>query len=102
MIAVNIGKHGDWITVSATGHAGYAEAGQDIVCASVSALMLALHSWLANGGAETKAAFREPGNAYLTFRCSKRSEAVARMILCGVASIQAEYPGFVKLDAEEF
>jgi uncharacterized protein YsxB (DUF464 family) len=35
----------DDLTVSAVGHAGYAEEGQDILCSSISTLMLALGSY---------------------------------------------------------
>ena len=41
MIRVNVEKkHGEYRRVSIDGHAGYAEAGQDIVCAAVSALVI--------------------------------------------------------------
>ena len=41
MISVVITKHNEnYISVALNGHAGYADAGQDIVCAAVSALVI--------------------------------------------------------------
>ena len=51
MIKVNYteldGPYGPAMRLEAAGHAGYAPAGQDIVCAGVSTLMQALVSLLA-------------------------------------------------------
>ena len=58
MIKVNYteldGPYGPAMRLEAAGHAGYAPAGQDIVCAGVSTLMQALVSLLA--GEETPTA----------------------------------------------
>ena len=41
MISVVITKHNDrYVSVALDGHAGYADAGQDIVCAAVSVLVI--------------------------------------------------------------
>ncbi len=46
MIRVCVRRHEDGLEISATGHAGYAERGRDIVCAGVSALLFGYLSHL--------------------------------------------------------
>ena len=64
MIKVNYteldGPYGPAMRLEAAGHAGYAPAGQDIVCAGVSTLMQALVSLLAGEEKPPNGAFREP------------------------------------------
>jgi len=64
MIKVNYteldGPYGPAMRLEAEGHAGYAPAGQDIVCAGVSTLMQALVSLLAGEENAHSDAFDEP------------------------------------------
>lgn len=64
MIKVNYteldGPYGPAMRLEAAGHAGYAPAGQDIVCAGVSTLMQALVSLLAGEENAHSDAFDEP------------------------------------------
>ena len=75
-----------------TGHAGYAEAGGDIVCAAVSGILYTLLANLPGDCVETW----EPGN--LLLRCDTAQErAAARFCLRGLAVIAEEYPQCVAL-----
>ena len=70
MIKVNYteldGPYGPAMRLEAAGHAGYAPAGQDIVCAGVSTLMQALVSLLAGEENAHSDAFDEPDGPRLT------------------------------------
>ena len=74
------------------GHAGYAPAGQDIVCAAVSALTWTLAAAVApTGGAELS-----PGHSVLT-----GTDAAAPLFDCictGLVRIARQYPKHVKVE----
>lgn len=85
------------LEISVSGHAGYAKPGQDIVCAAVSGLVLALHAWLLRHEELMRQANREDGEAMFRFSVCPESCAVYEMFASGAASIAAEYPQFVTL-----
>ena len=81
-----------------TGHAGYAPEGKDIVCASVSALALALHAWAAGRGSDVLEAERSQSDgAHFCFVNGLETRTAWEVFRAGVASIAAEYPDFVHL-----
>lgn len=91
----------DVYRVEISGHAGYAPAGVDIVCAAVSALALALHSYLAAHPEVCICAGRQSGGyARFTFRRTRRSQAVYEMAVMGLSAIAAEYPDHVRIVQE--
>lgn len=91
----------DLFLVEISGHAGYAPEGQDIVCAAVSALALALHSYLAAYPEVCICAWRQSGgHARFTFRRTRRSQAVYEMAVMGLSAIAAEYPDHVRIVRE--
>ncbi len=75
MIKVNYteldGPYGPAMRLEAAGHAGYAPAGQDIVCAGVSTLMQALVSLLAGEENAHSDAFDEPDGPRLTVTAAR-------------------------------
>lgn len=82
------------------GHAGYAEAGKDIVCASASMLFYALAETLRADGihAEVK---EEPGSAAIEAETGKGYEAVTAyhyftLIRRGFMALARDYPEYVK------
>ena len=85
------------LEISVSGHAGYAKPGQDIVCAAISGLVLALHAWLLRHEELTRQANRQGGEAVFRFSACPESCAVYELFGCGAASIAAEYPQFVEL-----
>lgn len=94
MIAVSVQK--DRITVS--GHAGYAEAGKDIVCAGVTALTMSLVKSL-NDLTEDKIEYEiSPGR--VDIHCGNLSEAGRLLVdsfFIGICLIAEEYPDNVRV-----
>lgn len=90
MIRVRAGERR--ITVS--GHAGHAPAGQDIVCAAVSALMYALAGYLE----ETEQAARSDiRRGYADIEGAGDCGAAFALARCGMEQLAAAYPGCVEM-----
>lgn len=94
MIAVSVRK--DKITVS--GHAGYAEAGKDIVCAGVTALTMSLVKSL-NDLTDDKIEYEiSPGR--VDIHCGNLSEAGMLLVdsfFIGICQIADEFPDHVRI-----
>lgn len=94
MIAVSVRK--DKITVS--GHAGYAEAGKDIVCAGVTALTMSLVKSI-NDLTDDKIEYEiSPGR--VDIHCGNLSEAGKLLVdsfFIGICLIAEEYPDNVRV-----
>lgn len=94
MIAVCVRK--DKITVS--GHAGYAEAGKDIVCAGVTALTMSLVKSI-NDLTEDKIEYEvSPGR--VDMHCGNLSEAGKLLVdsfFIGICLIADEFPDHVRI-----
>lgn len=95
MIAVSVQK--DRITVS--GHAGYAEAGKDIVCAGVTALTMSLVKSI-NDLTEDKIEYEiSPGR--VDIHCGNLSEAGKLLVdsfFIGICLIADEFPDYVRIE----
>lgn len=97
MIHVSVAAERDHIAVEIQGHAEYSEPGQDIVCAAVSSLSLALHSWAITH----EAAFcseRSQGHSFLSMESTPESKTALEMFLCGLRSIESDYGEYVSLE----
>ena len=100
MIKVNYteldGPYGPAMRLEAAGHAGYAPAGQDIVCAGVSTLMQALVSLLAGEENAQSDAFDEPDGPRLTVTaarpCTAWVEGAFELAKAGFALLAERYP----------
>ena len=100
MIKVNYteldGPYGPAMRLEAAGHAGYAPAGQDIVCAGVSTLMQALVSLLAGEENAHSDAFDEPDGPRLTVTaarpCTVWVEGAFELAKAGFALLAERYP----------
>ena len=100
MIKVNYteldGPYGPAMRLEAAGHAGYAPAGQDIVCAGVSTLMQALVSLLAGEENARSDAFDEPDGPRLTVTaarpCTAWVEGAFELAKAGFALLAERYP----------
>lgn len=94
MIAVSVRK--DKITVS--GHAGYAAAGKDIVCAGVTALTMSLVKSL-NDLTEDKIEYEiSPGRADIYYRdLSEAGKLLVDSFFIGICLIAEEYPDNVRI-----
>lgn len=90
MIRVRAGERR--ITVS--GHAGYAPAGQDIVCAAVSALTYALAGYLEETGQAARSDIRR---GYADIEGAEGCGAAFALVRCGMEQLAAVYPGCVEM-----
>ena len=75
------------------GHAGYAPCGEDIVCAAVSALMLALAENLQDRGLVRELVAR-PGYMRIWARGAGRELALTK---CGLRQLERKYPQCVQV-----
>ena len=84
----------DGAQMTVSGHAGYAPAGRDIVCAAVSALVYALAGRLRETGRLER--FQSaPGYAEIagTGDCAREFA----LVRCGLALLARQYPGRVEV-----
>jgi hypothetical protein len=90
------------VGISAQGHAGWGEKGEDVVCAGVSALMqalrVALFDVLSVPGARE---VRDPSRALMEFYWSSSDDprlgVVLQTILASLRGIEVSYPRFVRV-----
>lgn len=100
MIRVRYEKDGEMHTLSVNGHAGYAEKGEDIVCAGVSALVYALIGWLENNSEDAKfvSIDERGGEAVVACEGDEKVAAVFYMAAIGIESIMNIYPDHVDIE----
>ena len=94
------GPSGPTMRLEAAGHAGYAPAGQDIVCAGASTLMQALVSLLAGEENAHSDAFDEPEGPRLTVTaarpCPLWVEGAFELAKAGFALLAERYPDHIR------
>ena len=104
MIDVFIRKPGDHYTgFKVKGHAGYAERGKDIVCASVSALTIALENslgTLSDVPIMTAAYINEERPSIVIPVPSDKTDLLIEAYKIGIEGVQEAYPDYVKLHLE--
>ena len=94
MIAVSVRLDG--ITVD--GHAGYAEAGKDIVCAGVTALVVNLIDSIEGLTADTIQYEISPGRADIHYKdLSEEGKLLVDSFFLGICSIEQDFPEHVKI-----
>ena len=84
----------DGAHVTVCGHAGHAPAGQDIVCAAVSALVYALAGYLEETGQAERVDIRK---GFAVIRGAGQCGAALALVRCGVAQLAQAYPGCVEI-----
>lgn len=96
-------RRGIIVSLSASGHAGYAEIGQDLVCAGVSCITIGTNNALeelAGGTFQT-----ETREGYLKIRILNPESQTAQLILqtawIQLQTIAESYPEFIKLSKQE-
>ena len=88
---------------SVSGHSGYAEAGADIVCAAVSAVVTMAEATInVVCGAKAKVRVKEDGaRVTLTLPTSCDEEETVQAVLAGMMvtliSLQEDYPDFIEV-----
>lgn len=94
MIAVSVRLDG--ITVD--GHAGYAEAGKDIVCAGVTALVENLIDSIEGLTVDTIQYEVSPGRADIHYKdLSEDGKLLVDSFFLGISAIQQQFPEHVKI-----
>ena len=90
------GPHGPTLRLEAAGHAGYAPAGQDIVCAGASTLMQALVSLLAGEENASSDVWEEPGGPRLAVTAAAPQqpwvEGAFELAKAGFSLLAERYP----------
>ena len=99
MIKVTVFKTNDLISkIEVKGHSGYANKGQDIVCAGVSAITIgglnAIHQLT---GKIPEHVIEEDGYASIQFKTSKQEQLIAQICLIQLKSIAESYKKYVKI-----
>lgn len=95
MVEIEFRDYGWGGELTARGHAGSGEYGQDAVCAGVSALLVTLARRL-EGRAGCRAELR-PGRARIVFLRRGKAAQDVDFTLCGLRWIAAENPQYAKL-----
>lgn len=103
MIRVDVDIEGLTYTAKMTGHAYFAEPGQDIVCAAASMLYTALCQEMIfiseDGGGELHKSL-ENGDYWLVFEgktwSRDRADNVVHMFQTGITLLQSRYPDYVQ------
>lgn len=95
MIRVNYCREGDRHRLTVDGHAGYAPAGSDIICAGASAISFALLGYLQQCDAEMTECDVSAGSLTVDCRGGERVAGAFDMALCGWLNIAANYPHHV-------
>lgn len=99
-------QNGQYIGFDCIGHAGYAAAGEDIVCAGVSALVINTVNAIAHCTTETFSTDTDADTGKISFMLHKPAEHDATLfmdsLVLGLEGIQKEYgDGYIMLNFKE-
>lgn len=100
MIRVYYAQKGDAHELTISGHAGYAEHGQDIVCAGVSAIAFALLGYLEECEDEVEeldGPIVECGSIYVSCKGKPNIANAFHMAVCGLKQIADSYADYVDI-----
>jgi len=78
--------------ITATGHAGYARRGEDIVCSAVSILLYTLAAALGDEATDLQ---MEEGNSRIEWKINKKNNRTQDVILEGFRLLAGTYPQYV-------
>ena len=87
------------------GHAGYAEAGEDIVCAGVSVLAINFINSVDTFTDDKFIVDSDENGGFINFRFtvdpSKKSQLLIKSLVLGLSDLQRENKDFISLDYKE-
>ena len=95
MIDIDFSQSGERLSLKMRGHAGYSDAGTDIVCAAVSGIFYALLGFLANEESGLRVGSVESGNVDIS--CSEQYSSYMRLAYIGFLQIALSYPGTARV-----
>lgn len=93
MTMIDIAKDGAEFSILCQGHAGYADAGNDIVCSAISMLIQALIAFMENEDFECK---YKINNGYAWVYGKDCTEAFM-LVKTGLELLESNYPQFVSI-----
>ena len=95
MIKVHlIKKDGQYISLEVVGHANYAEHGQDLVCAAVSAIVTG--GFNAFNDSDIKSIELKEGYAFVEVNLNKGQE-VLKVLEIQLKTLEESYPKYIKI-----
>ena len=99
MTQVSVSKRCGTYTVRLDGHAGYAAAGQDVVCAGISTLAFTLIRALEDMKihVDKRVMDQAAGTIEVSFPAGKRTEPVLSTILSGFEMMRQQYPKHIQI-----
>ena len=99
MITARYDRDGETHTLSVNGHAGYADKGQDIVCAGVSAIVYSLLGWLENNSEYITFVSVDDNNGEAIISCEgdEKVSVAFYMAAIGIENIMNAYPAHVEI-----
>ncbi len=101
MTTITIDHSGPWIVgFSAQGHTGFAEEGEDIVCAAVSAITQTAMLGVAHYAPDAEQVRREGDAPLLRVRIKSptpQTQAILTAMLLGLSDLSAGMPEFVRV-----
>lgn len=98
MIRIRARDGPDTFYLEMTGHAGYSDAGNDIVCAAASAIVQTFMGWLGNFRRGKYKQSAESGRVRLEGKLSANTQAVFRSALIGLLQLERQYPDHVSVE----
>ena len=87
-------------SLTATGHAGYAQVGQDIVCSAISILLFTLANALDDFGAADLKVSLEPGESEISCTATWADEEIHsffKFVMEGLELLEEQYPDHVEI-----
>lgn len=102
MIMIFAGRRADRCGLHVAGHAGFADKGQDIVCAAISTLVNTLAGSLAAFECRGFHAKLQPGEARITCTTSGAAELLFYAAVIGLAQLQNTYPDYIQMRTEGY
>lgn len=97
MIRARFYKSGDCLRLTVSGHAGYSDGGDDIVCAAASGIFYALLGYLSS--------FHRDGLRIITvesgiadIECSPDGEEAMKLACIGLIQLELTYEGYVAVE----
>ena len=104
MIRAQYRKDGSSHFLKLTGHADYAEHGEDIVCAGASSLVYSLLGWLENNSEDMTYTVSDvhSGNVEITCEGGERAATAFEMAAIGLLQLADSYPDHVEIDIVGF
>lgn len=97
MIHITVKRNSRRVLLDVTGHAGAGAYGNDVVCASVSALVLTLAEALGHAKADVYRCDLAKGEAHILFAYNKRNKPIWETIEAGLRLMARSFPLFIAM-----